>query len=277
MSFATDSFLTGAALSAAALGVLFLASWLLGMRLGRWNVVDVTWGVSFPLVAALSFWWSSRVPRLPTVAGAVTLALTCVWGLRLAGYIGGRGRGRSEDPRYTEMLGRRGGSTPLNALRIVFVPQALISWLVSTPVQASMYERHGFTALAGIGVAVWAVGLFFEAVGDSQMAAFRADPARRGQVMDRGLWRYTRHPNYFGDACVWLGLYLVACRQWQGALTFVSPVLMIVFLYSVSGKALLEKQMAATKPGYRDYMARTSGFLPRPPRRITTAPPDHLT
>jgi steroid 5-alpha reductase family enzyme len=158
----------------------------------------------------------------------------------------------------------------LRALGIVFLLQAVVAWFISLPVQAAMYIRSGWTFLAVIGVAVWAVGMFFETVGDAQMNAFRGDPANKGQVMDRGLWRYTRHPNYFGDATVWAGLYLIAAESWVGALTIASPVLMAWFLSFKTGKPLLEKQMARTKPGYADYMARTSGFFPRPPRRPTT-------
>lgn len=267
MNFATAPFLTGAGISAGASAALFAGTWLAGIRLKRWNVVDVTWGLSFPLIAAVSLWWSSRSAHLPTATGALALALTAVWGFRLAGYIARRSRGRGEDPRYQQLLEKRGGPGPAVALRAVFAPQALIAWLVSMPVQAVMYERSTVAAVTALGAAVWAVGLLFEAVGDRQMAAFRAEPANRGMVMDRGLWRYTRHPNYFGDTCVWFGLYVLASGQWPGALTFPSPVLMTFFIYAVSGKALLERNMADAKPGYREYMARTSGFIPRPPRR----------
>src|SRR5262249_10321530 len=150
----------------------------------------------------------------------------------------------------------------LRALGMVFILQAVISWFISLPVQAAMYVRSGWSPLAWVGVAVWAIGLYFEAVGDAQMNEFRNDPANKGQVMDRGLWRYTRHPNYFGDATVWAGLWLVAAQHWIGVLTFASPALMAWFLMFKSGKPLLEKYMARTKPGYADYMARTSGFFP---------------
>jgi steroid 5-alpha reductase family enzyme len=129
-----------------------------------------------------------------------------------------------------------------------------------------MYIRSGWSVLAFVGIAVWAIGLYFEAVGDAQMGAFRGDPSNKGQVMDRGLWRYSRHPNYFGDATVWAGLFLIAAEHWIGALTFASPVLMAWFLSFKTGKPLLEKQMAKTKPGYAAYMERTSGFFPLPPK-----------
>lgn len=118
-----------------------------------------------------------------------------------------------------------------------------------------------------LGVAIWAVGMFFEAVGDAQMSRFKADPANKGTIMDRGLWKFTRHPNYFGDACIWVGMFLLAAERWPGVLTVLSPVAMILLLTKGSGAANLERHMAQ-RPGYRDYMARTSGFVPLPPKRI---------
>jgi len=142
----------------------------------------------------------------------------------------------------------------------VFVLQAVISWFISLPVQAAMYARSGWSFLAYVGIAVWLIGLFFESVGDAQMNAFRNDPANEGQVMDRGLWRYTRHPNYFGDATVWWGLSVIAFAHWPGPLTVFSPVLMTWLLAKGTGKPLLEKDIEERRPGYADYVRRTSGF-----------------
>jgi steroid 5-alpha reductase family enzyme len=184
----------------------------------------------------------------------------------LSAYIWWRSRGAGEDPRYERLMARAGGSKAAHALVAIFAPQAFLAWFVSLPVQITMYQRSGPGPLTWLGAAVWAVGLFFEAAGDAQMAAFRRDPANRGQVMDRGLWRYTRHPNYFGDATVWLGLYLIAADAWPGPLAVLSPLAMLYFLYFKSGKGLLEKDLSTSKPGYADYVRRTSGFLPLPPR-----------
>jgi steroid 5-alpha reductase family enzyme len=139
-------------------------------------------------------------------------------------------------------------------------------WFVSLPVQVAMYERSTPGALTWIGTAVFSLGLFFEAVGDWQLSRFKADPDSKGKVMDRGLWHYTRHPNYFGDACVWWGLYLIAAQQWQGAFTILSTVLMTYTLANGTGKPTLERGMADRRPGYTDYIRRTSGFIPLPPR-----------
>ena len=264
--FASDRFVTGLAVTGGVVLTAFLLTWVAGRALGRWNVVDVTWGSSFALAAGASFAWSAPVDHANLVRRALVVALTAVWAARLAGYIAVRSRGKGEDPRYEEILERAGGSRSLAALRVVILPQAVLAWLVSLPVQVAMYERGAVGPLTWLGVAVWAVGVFFETVGDAQMSAFRRDPANRGGVMDRGLWRYTRHPNYFGDACVWVGLFLLAAQEWPGVLSVVSPLVMLYFLYYKSGKGLLERRMAASRPGYAEYMERTSGFVPLPPR-----------
>src|SRR5689334_24171438 len=158
------------------------------------------------------------------------------------------------------------GKTNLYALRMVYLLQAAILWLATVPVQLGMLERSPAGPLVVIGTVLFVVGFAFESVGDWQLARFKADPAHQGQIMDRGLWRYTRHPNYFGDFCVWWGLYLIACDSGAAAaVSLVSPVVMSFLLIRGSGKPLLERHMAG-RPGYARYAARTSGFLPRPPR-----------
>jgi steroid 5-alpha reductase family enzyme len=194
------------------------------------------------------------------------MVLTCLWGLRLAIYLGLRSRGQGEDPRYDDILNRTKGSRATYALFAVFLVQAIVLWFISLPVQAAMYQRAVVWPLVIAGTALWVIGVFFESVGDRQLARFRASPDNKGHVMDRGLWRYTRHPNYFGDACVWLGLYLIGAGHWVGAAMVLSPALMIWFLAFKTGGPLLERRMAKTKPGYADYMRRTSSFIPLPPR-----------
>lgn len=263
--FAWGAFGSGLALTAGVELVLFAITWLIALRVGRFNVVDVTWGASFAAVAATSYLWSAGAGG-DEVRRLATLALTAVWGLRLAAYIGWRSRGHGEDPRYGKMLERATGGRSAYALLRVYLPQAATAWFVSLPVQAIMAERSPAGALTAVGAAVVLVGMAFESVGDAQLAAFKADPANAGQVMDRGLWRYTRHPNYFGDACVWAGLWLIAAGQWPGAATIFSSALMIYFLTAKTGKPLLEGSLMAGKPGYRAYVARTSGFFPLRPK-----------
>jgi steroid 5-alpha reductase family enzyme len=272
-SFAVHPFLTGLAVTFGVTLTLFLLSWLLALAVGRYNVVDTLWGLSFAAVAVTSFIWSAG-HGVPTWRRALVLVLVVVWALRLATYIGVRSRGKGEDPRYDALIGDSSGAArALRALGIVFVLQAVIAWFVSLPVQAAMYIRTGPVVLAVVGTLVWGVGLFFEAVGDQQMARFKADPANRGsrrtsseQVMDTGLWRYTRHPNYFGDATVWVGLWLIAAEHWIGVLTIGSPVLMTWFLFFKSGKPLLERTLSSSRPGYAEYVNRTSGWFPLPPK-----------
>jgi steroid 5-alpha reductase family enzyme len=243
-----------------------LLFFVVARRAGRYNVVDVAWGPGFAVLALVALALSGGYGD-PWRKGLLAAATT-VWGLRLGGYIAWRSRGKGEDPRYAQMLDKAPGSRAAYALRKVFLLQAGLIWLISVPVQAGMFERGGgagWTAALVAGVVAWACGLAFEAVGDSQLARFKADPAHRGMVMDRGLWRYTRHPNYFGDACVWWGLFLLSLGAWTGLAAVFSPVLMTFLLAGGSGKPITEERMGA-RPGYAQYVARTSGFVPRRPR-----------
>ena len=184
-----------------------------------------------------------------------------------------RNYGTGESARYASLLRRNRGSLAAFVLRYIYARQGRIMWLVSLPVQVAMYERGPVGAVTWAGVAVWAAGFCFETVGDAQLRRFRSDPGNAGRVLDRGLWRYTRHPNYFGDAVLWFGLWLLACSHWLGLLTVVSPLYLTNMLVRHTGKRLLEKHMARSKGGaYADYVRRTSGFLPRPPRPGTSAP-----
>ncbi|MGW4562091.1 DUF1295 domain-containing protein [Streptomyces sp. NPDC004561] len=250
--------------AAAALAVM-LVTFALAVRAGVHRIVDVAWGIGFTAVAAVTFAVSAG--HGDGVRRALVTALTALWGLRLAAHIARRGRGHGEDPRYEAMLARAPGNRNAYALRMVYLLQGALVWLVSLPVQAAQYVPGRPSLLTWAGTALWAAGLAFEAVGDAQLARFRADPANRGRIMDRGLWAWTRHPNYFGDFCVWWGLFLLACdAPAAAAVSVVSPVVMSLLLVRGSGKRLLERHMAG-RPGYAEYAARTSGFLPRPPRR----------
>ena len=194
-------------------------------------------------------------------------ALTTVWGLRLAIHIGAATGARARTPAMRRCSRKRPATRSSTRLRMVYLTQGVVMWFVSLPVQVAMYEGARPGVLTWVGTAVFAIGLFFEAVGDWQLTRFRSDPDSKGKVMDRGLWRYTRHPNYFGDACVWWGLYLIAAQQWQGALTILSTALMTYTLANGTGKPTLEKGMAERRPGYAEYVRRTSGFIPLPPRK----------
>ena len=152
------------------------------------------------------------------------------------------------------------------SLTRVFYLQGVIAWFVSLPVQVGQFGNDGLGALALIGAIVFAVGLGFEAIGDWQLKQFKADPANKGKLMTRGLWAFTRHPNYFGDAAVWTGLTLIALEAPFGWLTILSPAVMAFFLVKVSGKALTERLMEKKYPEYAEYRRRVSGFIPMPPK-----------
>ena len=201
--------------------------------------------------------------------GTLLAGMATIWGLRLSAYLTWRNWGTGEDYRYRAMRSRHGKRFPWVSFFTVFLMQGGFTWFVSLPLQlgiaSSGPSRMG--ALDVLGLGLWLVGLVFEATGDAQLARFRADPSNAGRVMDRGLWRYTRHPNYFGDAMVWWGLYLVAASTSAGVYTVLSPLLMQVLLMRVSGVALLEKKLKRSRPEYGDYVSRTNAFYPWLPRR----------
>jgi steroid 5-alpha reductase family enzyme len=242
------------------------------VRVGRHSIVDVVWGAGFVVVAVASVLLALLQEVGDAGRGWLVVVLTGVWGLRLAAHIARRNAGKGEDPRYAEIQARASGSPAAHMYGRVYLTQAAALWFVSLPVQVAAYQPgplwSGTSLVVTVaGIAVWAVGLFFEAVGDAQLARFTADPANRGRVNNRGLWRYTRHPNYFGDACVWWGLFLLSASSWSGWVFVLSPVLMTWTLAKGTGKPLTEKRMASSRRGYAEYVARTSGFVPLPPRK----------
>jgi steroid 5-alpha reductase family enzyme len=252
--------------SLAAVTSLFFMVWVVSVKVRDASIVDIFWGLGFVLVAWVSYFTGSGAPsRRILIATMVTL-----WGVRLSAYLARRNLGKGEDYRYQAMRARHGDRFPLVSLLSVFGLQATILWIVSLPVQAaqSYAEPIDLGVLDFIGIGVWAIGLFFESVGDAQLSRFKADPNNKGKVMDRGLWRYTRHPNYFGDFMVWWGLYCVALATKNGWWTFFGPALMSFFLMRVSGVPLLEKSLRKNRPDYETYIQRTSAFFPRPPKQI---------
>ena len=229
------------------------------------SLVDRVWSLMIAapaLVYASQTSWTS--PR-----AIVLQVLVLAWGLRLAAYITWRNWGHGEDRRYQAIRARNEPHFALKSLVLVFALQTVLAWIVSAPTLAALAGDGRFGALDVAGIAVALAGFLFEAIGDAQMAAFKRDAAHRGQVMDRGLWRYTRHPNYFGEACFWWGVWLLALAAGglAAAWTVVSPLLMTVLLLKVSGVAMLEKDIGERRPAYRDYIARTNAFVPGPPRR----------
>lgn len=246
-----------------AIAVFMFAGWLLSLALRDASIVDIGWGLGFALVAVTG-WLAADAPG---AWQTLTALMTAVWGLRLAGYLAWRNLGHGEDPRYQAMRRHWGPRFPLVSLVTVFALQGVLMWIVSLPVQVVVNQAAtSVPVIAWPGVALWAFGLAFESIGDLQLARFKADPNNAGAVMDQGLWAWTRHPNYFGDACVWWGLGIVALGAGiAGVVALVGPLLMTVLLVRVSGKALLERSIGKRRPGYAEYVRRTSGFIPRPP------------
>lgn len=252
-----------AALALTSTALLAALTWLASLRRDDVSLVDRMWPVmiaSGALVCYVS--WPASSARANWM-----LVLVLAWGLRLCAYVTRRNWGHGEDRRYRQIRARNQPNFRVKSLYLVFGLQAVLAWIVAAPFLVGMSGTRPLGVLDAIGIAFAAFGLVFEAVGDAQMARFKADPTHAHQVMDRGLWRYTRHPNYFGEACVWWGLWLIAvagagiAAAWWSV---VSPLLMTVLLLKVSGVSLLEQDIGERRPAYRDYIARTNAFIPGP-------------
>ena len=255
---------------------LMVLTWLISLPLRDASIVDIVWGLTFVTVAWIAV--AARPDDLASSGSSTSsgrsLALAVmvtVWGSRLAIHLAVRNLGHGEDPRYVSMRRRIGPRFWLVSLVSVFLLQGVLSLVVSLPVTLAAASSAPFRwgVAEALGLVLFGVGLFFETVGDLQLARFKSDPSNAGKVMDRGLWRYTRHPNYFGDCCVWWGIFVVAVGGggaiWWGVF---GPIAMTVLLLRVSGVALLERSIGKRRPEYADYIARTSSFIPRPPRPV---------
>lgn len=236
--------------------------WLLSVRLKNAGIVDVFWGLGFVVLS-----WFAHFHNNSAGSGGsaqwLHLILVTVWGIRLAGYIGWRNHGQGEDYRYASMRERHGSSFWWVSLFTVFILQAtLIAALGCLLVGVQTAPPRAVTSWDLLGTGLWTVGFLFETVGDAQLLRFKANPRHRGQVLDRGLWRYTRHPNYFGEALLWWGYAAFAVGSTGSLWTLWSPLVMTLLLLKVSGVALLEKTIVERRPGYRHYMKSTNAFLP---------------
>ncbi|MHA3703931.1 DUF1295 domain-containing protein [Jatrophihabitans sp. YIM 134969] len=274
-TFDTSGFVAALPWTAGAVLALIAVTFVAAQLTHRNNVVDAVWGLLFVAAGWAAFAVSGDSGddlRRWLLVGMVTL-----WGGRLGVNMLIRSRGKGEDPRYEKLLERGHGNPTVNAVLKIFLPQAVLAWLISSPLQVGPFQSGPVGWLAWVGVAVWAVGLYFEAVGDAQMNRYRAWKSQqpkdevKASVMDRGLWRYTRHPNYFGDACVWTGMFLVTAEHWPGILTLPSLLIMVYLLVFGSGKRNQERTMSK-RPGYPEYMERTSGFFPLPPKKRPQGP-----
>ena len=249
----------------AAVMALMLGGWLISITRRNVNIVDSLWGMGFFLIAWLTFFLSDGFwTRKLLIAVLVSL-----WGIRLSAYLSWRNWGKGEDPRYGLWREKSGDRFWLVSLVKVFILQALFLWVISIVLQVGQMAAtpDSLTWLDITGMVVWAIGLAFESLADWQLARFKMDPANKGQVMDRGLWAYSRHPNYFGEFLVWWGMYLIALATPNGWWTILSPAIVTAVLLKMTGIPLTEQQLVKKRPGYSDYIKRTSAFFPWPPAK----------
>ena len=244
-----------------ALGMLALVAWVVATVRRNVGLVDVFWSC-FLLLAAVLF--AVRAAEIG-VRGWVALGLVAAWALRLSAYLAARNWNAPEDRRYVEIRARNQPNFAWKSLYLVFGLQALLAWIISAPLAVAIVAPGTPGAIGLLGAILCGFGIAFETIADWQLARFKADPHNASRVMNKGLWRLTRHPNYFGEFCVWWGFYLLAGDA-GGWGTAVSPVLMSILLLRVSGVALLERDIVERRPGYREYVARTNAFFPGPPR-----------
>ena len=248
-------YLIGLAVIMVMMGVL----WLVSLRLKNSSIVDIFWGTGFVIAGWAYF---LLTPEGFLARKLLMMSLVTIWGLRLSIYILRRNWRKPEDFRYQVWRKEAGQAWWWRSFFKVFLLQGFLLWIISIPLLAAQYPQlpDHLTFLDFLGAFIWLIGFFFESMGDYQLSRFKADPANKGKVMDKGVWRYTRHPNYFGDSAQWWGYYLIALAA-GGWWTIYSPILMTLFLLRVSGVALLEKTLE-TRPGYKEYSERTSPFIP---------------
>lgn len=236
--------------------VFMLVMFLIAQRLKDNGIVDIGWGIGFILIAITCFLQSEQ-----STVQWITLGLITVWGLRLATYIYGRNKGKPEDYRYAQWREEWGKNVVVRAFFQVFMLQGAIMLVVASPLYVLFSAPLELNWNVYVAIVVWSVGFFFEAVGDYQMSKFKADPSNKGKVMRYGVWNYTRHPNYFGDATQWWAIFLLALMSPYWYIAAIGPAVMHFFLVKVSGVAMLERKYKGN-PKYADYIATTSAFVP---------------
>jgi steroid 5-alpha reductase family enzyme len=252
-------------IAAITIAIIMVSTWLLSVIIKNASIVDIVWGAGF----AITSWVLALTVDGDSGRQLLLAVMVGVWGTRLALYLAKRNIGHGEDWRYKAMRKKAGKKFTYSSLVTVFGLQGALMWVVSLPVQFGNGDSSpGVGPLAVIGIMVWLVGLSFEAIGDFQLARFKRDPNNAGKVMDQGLWSLTRHPNYFGDALLWWGIGIVGAETGSGVIGFIGPVAMTFFLLRISGVPMLERSLSRRREGYAEYAARTSQFIPRPPKKI---------
>ncbi len=250
----------------AAVVALFTILWIVSLIVRNSSIVDMWWGPGILLIG-LTYLMTTDGAQ---ARGRLVVALLALWALRLAWHIGARNIGHGEDFRYAKWRRERGASWWWFSYFKVFLLQSVIAWIISMPLYYAIAPAtpERLSPFDFAGTVVFALGFLFEAVGDEQLRRFKADPANKGRVLNSGLWRYTRHPNYFGEAVMWWGFGLFALST-GGYLGLLGPAIMTWLLIRVSGVSLLEQTLRQTKPEYLEYIRTTSSFFPMPPKRNT--------
>jgi steroid 5-alpha reductase family enzyme len=255
-----DSFWPILGLNFGAVSAMMVLGWLISLRYRNVTIVDSMWGLGFVLIVWITFFFAEGfVGRNILIA-----VLATVWGLRLSIHLSRRNWGTGEDPRYAQWRKKSGERFWLVSLFKVFLLQALVMWIIALVLQMGQLSPapDQFVWLDMVGALVWAVGFFFESIGDWQLLRFKANPANNGRVMDRGLWAYSRHPNYFGEFLIWWGFFLITLSTPNSWWTAISPLAITLVLLKMTGIPLTESSIVNTRPGYREYIKRTSAFIP---------------
>jgi len=234
--------------------------WMVSLKKKNVTIADSMWGAGFIIITWLTFILGDGY----LVRNVIITVPVTIWGLRLSYHITRRSIGKPEDPRYTEWRNEYGNKFPVVSLFRVFLVQGLFMWLIALSIQlAQLFPRPESLTLADYaGLGIWVIGFIIESSADRQLAHFIKDPANRGRVMRYKLWRYSRHPNYFGEATIWWGIYVICCATEYGFLTIISPMLITYTLLKITGVSLMEQTMFKGNAEYEDYKRTTSSFIP---------------
>jgi steroid 5-alpha reductase family enzyme len=248
----------------AALFLFFLVTFLIAQRLRNNGLIDIAWGAGFVFSASMSFLLGNPQGIVPMVITSCVL----LWGLRLTWHLARRNLGKPEDFRYAQMRADWNPRTfHLRMFVQIYLLQLFLNALINLPtIFSNLQDVTGWGVVASVGLAVWIVGFFFEAVGDRQLKDFKASSANKGRLITTGLWRYTRHPNYFGEATMWWGIYLMAASTGRGVWLIISPLAITLFLLYVSGVPMLERKYEG-RPDWEEYKQRTNKFFPGLPKK----------
>ena len=237
--------------------VIACLGWSLSLRNDNVTVVDSLWAMFFLIATAITF----SLLNAPSERAYLVLVLVSIWSIRLSTYLHHRNHNKAEDLRYQAIRARNQPNFRYKSIYLVFILQAFLAWFISLPLNLASQSTNSLNAFDLIGVSLWIIGMFFQVLGDAQLSLFKSVPENKGKVLDKGVWRYTRHPNYFGESCIWLGygLIAVAAGAWWG---MISSAFMIYLLIKVTGVKLLEADIAHRRPDYKSYVQKTNAFLP---------------